>query len=615
MKRSFIIQFAILILLIIYANTGERKTAQANGGEVGDGGGIRVELTGDETIFESSPTDAPPEKGGTMVMALSAEPENLNYVTSTSAAGKRFLEYIYEPLLAYDYETWSFGRPVIAESYEVSEDGKTFTFKLKENVYWHDGQQLTAEDVLFTVKSILNPFVDSAPLRAYYSKISEAHTEGKYVFSLTTSETYFMNLEIMGGLYIIPQHIWDPKGLMDNFSVEDLLNPMVTREEAAVKEFADAFNTHPQGRPVGLDAEPIIGSGPFKFGKWITGDYMSLIRNKNYWGDASTYIPGFTEDGSYLDRIVIKSISDYTAKLTALKAGELQFVPRMRPIQYFEQTNYPEFLEQHQKVTYVRPAYSYIGWNNDKPYFKDKRVRQAMTMLIDLESYNKYVTYGMGIPTIGPFYIYGEQYNSNIKPWPYDPVRAVELIEEAGWIDTDGDGIRDKDGIPFSFTFSISSGSKNSKYMALMLKEDLRKIGIEVMIRQLEWSVYVENLRDRQFDVVSLLWIGGLETDPYQIWHSDNIGDRGSNYVGFRNAEADSLIIAARQELDKDKRNAMYHRFQEILHEEQPYTFMFYQRDPGAYRKEFRGSKWIPIRPGYKLNSWWRVGGSMETSL
>ena len=238
-----------------------------------------------------------------------------------------------------------------------------------------------------------------------------------------------------------------------------------------------------------------------------------------------------------------------------------------------------------------------------------------MTMLINLEAFNKYVIYGMGIPTIGPFYIYGDQYNHNIKPWPYDPIRAVELIEEAGWVDTDGDGLRDKEGIPFSFTFSISAGSKNSKYLSLMMKEDLRKVGIEVNIRQLEWSVYVENLRDRQFDVVSLLWIGGLETDPYQIWHSDNIGDRGSNYIGFRNAEADSLLIAAQSEMDKTKRNALYYRFQEILHEEQPYTFMHYQRDPGAYLKEFRGAKWIPIRPGYKFYSWWRAGAVQGAPL
>jgi len=594
---------------------GQRRSETTDADVIGDGGGVRVEISADQPVFESSPPNGMPQQGGTLVMAVSAEPENLNYYTSTSAAATRFLDYIYEPLLDYDYETWHFGRPVLAESYSISEDGKTFRFKLKENIRWQDGVALTADDVLFSIKAILNPFVDDAPLRTSYSKVIEAHTEGPYIFSITSSETYFRNLVIFGGFAIMPQHIWDPRGLLDRFSIADLLDPAVTRDEAAVKEFAESFNTNPQGRPVGATAETIIGSGPWKFDRWITGDYMSLVRNDDYWNADQTYIPGYSAQGGYLDKIIVKVIQDPTAMLTALKSGEIDFLPRMRAIQYFEQTKTPDFRERFQKVSYVVPAYSYVGWNNEKPYFSDKRVRQAMTMLIDRKAYNKYIAYGMGIPTIGPFYIYGDQYNHGIKRWPYDPVRAVELIEAAGWIDHDGDGIRDKDGIPFRFTFSRSAGSKSSKYLALMLKEDLRKVGIEVSIRQLEWSVYVENLRDRQFDVVSLLWIGGLESDPYQIWHSDNIGDRGSNYIGFRNAEADSLINAARFEMDQTKRNAMYYRLQEIFHEEQPYTFMFYQRDPGAYSKAFNGVKWIPIRPGYKLYSWWRTGAAMGAPL
>lgn len=615
MKKSFIIQFSLMILLIIYTNSGVRSTEKYLEDELGNAGGIRVELTGEETVFESSPKGGTPVKGGTLVFAESAEPENLNSYTSTSAAATRILDYVYETLLGYDYETWRYDRPVLAESFDISEDGYTFTFRIRENVYWHDGQQLTADDVLFSIKATLNPFVDNAPMRSSFSKVVSAWTEGPFVFGIRSSETYFRNQEILGGFHILPKHIWDPKGLLDRYSVEDLLNPTVTREEAAIKEFADDFNVHPQGRPVGDEAEPIIGSGPWLFDKWITGDYISLARNDNYWNADSTFIKGYSEDGAYLDKIIVKVISDATARLTALKAGEIDFIPRMRAVQYFTQTNTPDFLEKFQKVSYVNPAYHYVGWNNDKPYFSDKRVRQAMTMLIDKDGYNKYVGYGLGIPTIGPFFIYSEQYNKNIEPWPYDPQRAVELIEEAGWIDHDGDGIRDKDGIPFNFTFSISSGSTSSKYLALMLKEDLRKVGIVVNIRQLEWSVYVENLRDRQFDVVSLLWIGGLEMDPYQIWHSDNIGDRGSNYIGFRHAEADSIIETARYVMDKEKRNAMYFRLQEIFHEEQPYTFMHFQRDPGAYLKEFHGVKWIPTRPGYKLYSWWRSASKVGATL
>ena len=253
-----------------------------------------------------------------------------------------------------------------------------------------------------------------------------------------------------------------------------------------------------------------------------------------------------------------------------------------------------------------------------------------LTYETDLENYLYQIDYDQYIDDLDDYLELLETYTTskltalkagNAFNETFSPVRPVFTEEEPTafvyneTIDTDGDGIRDKDGISFEFTFSVSSGSTSSKYLALMLKEDLRKVGIVVNIRQLEWSVYVENLRDRQFDVVSLLWIGGLEMDPYQIWHSDNIGDRGSNYMGFRNAEADSLIHFARFEMDKETRNEMYFRLQEILHEEQPYTFMFYQRDPGAYLKEFEGVKWLPIRPGYKLGSWWRNSSRVGENL
>ncbi len=608
MKKSFIVQFTILIALFVITNLV--KTAPGDRIEeiFGQAGGIRVDLTGDQTIFQSSPDDLPPRMGGTLVKAESAEPENLNYYTSTSAAASRYLDYIYEPLVNYDFKTWKYDRPVLAEKFEISPDQKTYTFHLHKNITWQDGQPLTAADVLFSLKAMMNPYVDDAPLRAYYRNVVAAAVPDKYTFRVRTSDTYFLNLQYLGGFAVLPKHQWDPQGMLDRFSVNDLKDPRVFANESDIKEWADAFNTNPLNRPVGENPSKLIGSGPYEFGRWVTGEYMLLVRNRHYWNTGGSYIPGFSEKGGYLDTIIVKSITDPTAMLTALKAGEVDFLPRMRAIQYFEQTNTPDFLKRFQKVTFVVPAYSYLGWNNDRPYFSDKRVRRAMTMLIDRDAYNKYIGYNLGIPTIGPFYPYSPQYNHNIKRWPYDPDQSVKLLEEAGWVDHDGDGIRDKDGVPFKFIFSVSAGSKSSKELALMMKEDLKKIGIVVSIRQLEWSVYVENLRDRQFDCVMLLWIGGLQNDPYQIWHSDNIGNRGSNYIGFRNAEADSLILAARYEMNEARRDSMYYRLQEILHDEQPYTFMFYQRDPGAYDRRFRGVKWVPIRPGYNMSSWFRVG-------
>ncbi|OQY27026.1 MAG: hypothetical protein B6244_11880 [Candidatus Cloacimonetes bacterium 4572_55] len=612
MKKSLLIQFVILLSLVVLANIVrvDSESAESNEPENREDNGINVDFDGDRKVFCTSSDLESPRFGGVLTLAISGEPEHLNPITSTSSSARRFNENIYESLLGYDYRTWRRERPILAKRFEISPDHKTFTFYLHENIFWQDGKPLTAEDVLFSLKAILNPFVDAVGRRSSYSSVSEAWTEGPYKFLVRTSDTYFLNLESLGEFFVLPKHIWDPDGLMDPFTVSDLINPGIVNRNPDIRSFGESFNKHPQGRPAGMDADPMIGSGPWKFKHWITGEYASLTRNDKYWNADITYVPGFSEKGGYLDEVIIRFISDWTAKLTSLKSGDIDFAPRLRPIQYFEQTRSPYFLEHFQKVIYVTTAYGYLGWNNDRPFFSDKRVRQAMTMLIDRESYNRYISYNINIPTVGPFYLYGEQYNHDIEPLPYDPERAVELIEETGWIDHDDDGIRDKDGVPFRFDFSVSSGSKNSRKLALMLKEDLRRIGIEMGIRSLEWAVYVENLRDHQFDVVNLLSVLDLQSDPYHTWHSDNIGNRGSNYSGFRNAEADSVIDLARYETDPDKRNALLFRLQEILHEEQPYTFMHSIRNMAAYDKRFQGVKWVPVSPNYKIWSWQLADGT-----
>jgi peptide/nickel transport system substrate-binding protein len=181
---------------------------------------------------------------------------------------------------------------------------------------------------------------------------------------------------------------------------------------------------------------------------------------------------------------------------------------------------------------------------------------------------------GLGRKVTGPFYLYGKQNNPAIKPWPYDPNRAKQLLDEAGWIDTNSDGIRDKNGTPFRFKFMIVSGYDLHERIAKLLKDSAAKIGIEIILDPYEWSVFQEKLTKRSFDATTLSWGGVVQADPYQIWHSSQIEGRGSNRVGFNNKEADAIIENARLTLDEDERNKLYHRFHEILHEEQPYTFV-----------------------------------------
>ena len=179
---------------------------------------------------------------------------------------------------------------------------------------------------------------------------------------------------------------------------------------------------------------------------------------------------------------------------------------------------------------------------------------------------------------------------------------AVELLKAAGWEDHDGDGVVDREGVPFAFEFLISAGSKFGEQIATILQENLKGVGIKMEIRKLEWAVFVQRIEDHNFDACTMGWSLGWDTDPYQLWHSSQ-ADKGSNFVGFQNEEADRLIEAARQEFDPLKRRQMYYRFSEILYEEQPYTFLFTTDALVALARRFHNVIVYPM--GLTPRQWW----------
>ena len=286
---------------------------------------------------------------------------------------------------------------------------------------------------------------------------------------------------------------------------------------------------------------------------------------------------------------VFRIITNDLAALQALQAGEIDFL-RPLPEQFADMSKNEDFTAQFRCLSYFTPIipYFYVGWNNDSVFFEDKRVRLAMTHLIDRDKIIKYLLKDQGRVTTGPFYIFGKQNNPNIKPWPYDVNKAKQLLDEAGWIDSDGDGIRDKDGNPFSFKLMIRSADPYYERLAKFIKDQASKVGIEVVPDPYEWSIFIERLLDREFEAEVSGWGGVVEEDPYQVWHSSQGVHRGSNHVGFNNKEADAIIEQARQTLDETERNKLYHRFHQIVHAEQPYTFLYARPEMRFLDKRFK---------------------------
>ena len=477
-------------------------------------------------------------EGDWLIRRLSSEPATLNPITATDVYESTVNSFVYESLVKRDNRTLELV-PLLAESWDISADKLQYTFTLRKGLRWQDGKPLTTRDIVFTFETVKDPRVDAPHLRNYYRNLKTVEAIDDRKVRFTYSEPYFKTLEMTGGMKIIPAHIF--KG--------------------------GDFNTHPAGR------KP-MGSGPYSFVKWDTGREIVLERNENYWGPEPN-----------LKKIVFKIITDETVALQVLKRGEMDLMG-LRPIQWVRQTKGKKFVRMFDKLQYYLPGYSFIGWNQKRVFFSDKRVRRAMTMLVDRENILEKILYGFGRVITGNFFYESSDYDKEIKPWPFDPKGAVELLEQAGWKDSDGDGIRDREGVPFRFEFTISSGSQFAEQMATILKDSLEKVGIDMRIRPLEWALFTKVLDDRTYDAVILGWSLPIEADPFQVWHSSQV-EKGSNFVGFANKEADEIIEQARITFDREKRKMLYRRFHQIMHEEQPYTFLFVNKSLVALDKRF----------------------------
>jgi len=546
----------------------------------------------DKTGGKAASDASQPVPGDWVIVRYESEPATLNPLINQTTTGQYAMiginnSQIYELLMRYNTTDWGLTEPLLAEAPPaISDDRRMYTFTIRQGVQWHDGRPLTSEDVLFTFKAMMCPLVDSALYRSYLNDLTDVRTEGRNVSFEMDKPSVFNVDRIANTVPIISKHVFDSEGLLDGFSFKDVIAAKV-KTDPKIKRFAEQFNTHPSNRSP-------VGTGPYKFEKWETGRELVLARNDSYWGKKA-----------YLDKIVIRVITDATTALAALKAGEVDLQPRLLPVQHAQLTSGPAFDEQLTKTKYSIPAEFQIMWNNERPFFKDKRVRQAMTMLVDRQQIIDTVRFGLGRIGVSPIIPKSRNFNSNLRPWPYDPKRAAELLDEAGWKDHDGDSIRDKEGVKFRFEFLGAAGGTLFSQLSPILKEQFRKVGIEMTERVVDANVLLKTLQDHRFDATLLGATFNLEQEQEQTWHSSSALNGGTNYVSFKNAESDRLLEQIRVEFNDEKRKQLYWRWQEVIHDEQPYTFLYYQEEPAAYSKRFQNVQWLPLRPGYDLNSWW----------
>lgn len=537
-----------------------------------------------------------------------ADAEKLNPVVTNDASAEEIFTMIYEPLAGQDPLTFELV-PVLASLPEVAPDLMSYTFKMNPDARFSDGKPVTAEDVLFTLKAMKNPFADNAASRNYYESVKSAELVNgdKMTIKFNMREPYWRAIYSLISIYVMPKHIIDPNGLTDKYTFEECDDFKVAEKNPAIKQFADFLNS----QEVSREAKYLIGSGPYMFEKWDTGQAITIKRNPNYWGVKNV-------GPNYPEKIVFKIIQDNAASVVAAKNKEIDLMFVISPKDFYTELANAEQFDLI-RVTPSEPSYSYIGWNNNNPLFADKNVRMALSHLIDRNTIIEKIMFGKGEKIQSPvYYKFEKLLNKDLPEIPYDVEKAKKMLEAAGWKDTDGNGVLDKviDGkkTDFKFTF-LSNGNPTRRQTLLVIIDALKKAGIQAEIQDLEWSVYLDKIKKHEFEATLGSWANPtIPIDPYQIFHSSQSKGEGSNYVSYSNPESDKLQEEYRKELDENKRADIIKRWQKVVYDDQPYTFLWSPKSRYVYNKRFKNTKFYSKRNSPNLNEWWVPKGSQKFS-
>ena len=420
----------------------------------------------------------------------------------------------------------------------ATEHNPVITFHLRKGVKFHDGHEFDSGDVKFTYDTIIDR-KNRSPRVPDYEPVKSVEAPDKRTVRVVYKRLFSPGFATWS-MGILPEH---------------LLNERALRFEAALRRipFKDFSMRHSRFN------EMPIGCGPFRFGEWKHGRHIRLDRFEDYWEGAPEF-----------KRRVLRCIPDGRKQREEFLAGALDSYV-CRPDEVAELNKGDRF----QRFSALSYGYTYIGYNVRREPFNDRRVRRALGMAIDVEAIIKQAAQGQGERITGPFIIQTDFYDKSIKPLPYDPKGALALLAAAGW-KRNRNGWLEKGGKKLAFTLMTNTGNDVRKRIGELARESWRKIGADVETRLVEWSVFITRHVDRHdFDAVVLGWSMGIDPDLYQIWHSSQTGQFGLNFVGFKNAQADDLILRIRGEYDRTEQVRLCHRLHRIIADEQPYTFLY----------------------------------------
>ncbi len=467
------------------------------------------------------------EQGGTLIMIVQPEPPSLASYMSTSQPIGQVATKVYDGLLEYDSDTVE--QPALAESWEISEDGLSITFNLRQGVRWHDGEPFTSADVAFTFMDVLREFHPRGNNNLRALEAVDTPDEHTAIFRLSTPAPYIMRILSSYESPIVPKHLFEGQD---------------------VREYSNA-NTP-------------IGTGPFRFVEWRRGQFMQFDRNEDYWRDGKPY----------LDRIIARFISDTGTRTAAMETGEAH-VTAYNHIAT-EDLDYLDSLP-HIEVTTdgyeMMPGVNFLIFNTTEPPFDDVRVRQAVSYAVDRQFIIDAVYNGFGVPGTSPISSKMIWYSDNVRRYDVEDriERANALLDEAGFP-------RGDNGIRFQITHDIQPYGEVWMRFGEIVVQNLAQIGIEARIRYEDtptWLTRVYTNYDFTMTSTSYFNFSDPVIGVHRGYHSNQIipGTVFVNASRWYSQETDDLMDKAAVELDFDTRMALYEEFQQLIVEAAPHVF------------------------------------------
>jgi peptide/nickel transport system substrate-binding protein len=497
--------------------------------------------------------DNQPQDGGTLIRRLDVDIAGFNPIIASSRYDRYVHDYLFTPLIRFDQHLQP--APGLATAWEISDDGLVYRFHLNKKATFSDGTPVRASDVVFTLAKIVDPKSEAAQIAGEFDQVDLTKTRAidDNTVDVTFRQPLAAQLDHFNDLLVMPEHV---------YSKGDFRNDFISKA---------------------------VGSGAYRLVRRVAGREIVVTKRADYW-----------EDPPHVQTVIFKIITDHATAWNALQRGELDETI-VASDTWLREHNNPLLTKSIDFQRFYTRNYNYIAWNGRHPVLKDKRVRRALTMCIPIDAVINDIFHGTARAMTGPFTPDEWAYNAAVPVIRYDPEGAKKLLGEAGWSDSNGDGIVDHNGAPLKLELIILAGSGSTYQFAQMVQAEFKKIGVPLDLTVLDGASGIQRILAGNYEAAYLSWDLDPDPDPFALFHSSQFPPHGQNFVFYANPAADRLIEAGRREIDRTKRKEIYHQLHALLADDQPYTWTVQSSAKWGINKRVRD---VTISPGYGLFLW-----------